>query len=104
MADVSDSVLIQGAQIAKASGVAFRIELELIEKAEDFARINQLAEDSQCDVWQWILAGGEDHVLLATGIDLPGICIGQVVAGSGISLLDASGDEKVAPVSWSHFS
>jgi len=104
MADVSDSLLIQGAQIAKASGVAFRIELELFEKAEGFARINQLAEDSKCDVWHWILAGGEDHVLLATGSDLPGIRIGQVVAGSGISLHDASGNEKVAPVSWSHFT
>jgi thiamine-monophosphate kinase len=104
IADVSDSLLIQGAQIAKASGVAFRIELELIENAEGFARINQLAEDLKSDIWQWILAGGEDHVLLATGRELPGICIGHVVAGSGISLRDASGNEKVAPVSWSHFS
>ena len=104
MADVSDSLLIQGAQIAKASGVAFRIKLELIEGAEGFAGLNQLAEDLKSDVWQWILAGGEDHVLLATGRELPGICIGQAVAGSGISLHDASGNEKVAPVSWSHFS
>jgi thiamine-monophosphate kinase len=104
MADVSDSLLIQGAQVANASGVAFRIELELIEGAEGFAGLNQLAEDLKSDVWQWILAGGEDHVLLATGRELPGICIGQVVAGSGISLHDASGNEKVAPVSWSHFS
>jgi thiamine-monophosphate kinase len=103
MADVSDSLLIQGEQIAKASGVAFRVELELIENAEGFISLNQLAEDLMSDIWQWILAGGEDHVLLATGRDLPGICIGQVVAGSGISLHDASGNEKVAPVSWSHF-
>jgi thiamine-monophosphate kinase len=103
MADVSDSLLIQGEQIAKASGVAFRVELELIENAEGFISLNQLAEDLKSDIWQWILAGGEDHVLLATGRDLPGICIGQVVAGSGISLHDASGNEKVAPVSWSHF-
>lgn len=104
MADVSDSLLIQGAQIAKASGVALRIELELIKNAEGFARLHQLSEDSHSDIWQWILAGGEDHVLLATGRDLPGICIGQVVAGSGISIHDGSGNEKVAPVSWSHFS
>jgi thiamine-monophosphate kinase len=104
MADVSDSLLIQGAQIANGSGVAFRIELELIENAEGFGRLNQLAEDLKSDIWQWILAGGEDHVLLATGSDLPGICIGQVDAGSGISIHDASGNEKVAPVSWSHFS
>jgi thiamine-monophosphate kinase len=104
MADVSDSLLIQGAQIAKASGVALRIELDLLKSAESFGRLNHLAEDTQSDIWQWILAGGEDHVLLATGRDLPGICIGQVVAGSGISIRDISGNEKVAPVSWSHFS
>jgi thiamine-monophosphate kinase len=104
MADVSDSLLIQGAQIAKASGVAFHIELDLFKNAEGFARLSHLAEDTHNDIWQWILAGGEDHVLLATGRDLPGICIGQVVAGSGISIHDGLGNEKVAPVSWSHFS
>jgi thiamine-monophosphate kinase len=51
----------------------------------------------------WILQGGEDHSLLATGIDLPGICIGRVVEGSGIAVLKAGGEIKMAPVSWSHF-
>jgi thiamine-monophosphate kinase len=48
---------------------------------------------------QWILAGGEDHALLATGVNLPGIRIGSVIAGSGISGLE----RKMTPVSWSHF-
>jgi thiamine-monophosphate kinase len=46
------------------------------------------------------LGGGEDHVLLATGKNLPGLRIGRVVQGSGISGIEM----KKAPVSWSHFN
>ena len=103
MADISDSLLVQGEQIAKASEVALEIEIGLIEKVEEFAALNRLALETESDVWQWILAGGEDHVLLATGQNLPGLRIGQIVAGSGISIKDSQGKIKVAPVSWSHF-
>jgi thiamine-monophosphate kinase len=103
MADVSDSLLIQGEQIAKASEVALEIEIELFEKAEEFVALHRLATETSSDIWQWILAGGEDHVLLATGQNLPGLRIGQVVAGSGLAIKDPNGKMKVAPVSWSHF-
>ena len=103
MADVSDSLLIQGEQIAKASEVALEIEIELFEKAEEFVALHRLATETSSDIWQWILAGGEDHVLLATGQNLPGLRIGQVVTGSGISINDPMSKIKVAPVSWSHF-
>ena len=103
MADVSDSLLIQGEQIAKASEVALEIETGLIEKVEEFASLERLATETSSDIWQWILAGGEDHVLLATGQNLPGLRIGQVVTGSGISINDPMSKIKVAPVSWSHF-
>lgn len=103
MADISDSLLVQGEQIARASGVALQIEIPLLEKAGEFAALNRLAAEIESDIWQWILAGGEDHVLLATGENLPGICVGQVVSGSGISTKDPMSKIKVAPVSWSHF-
>jgi thiamine-monophosphate kinase len=103
MADVSDSLLIQGEQIAKASEVALEIETGLIEKIEEFVALNRLATETNSDIWQWILAGGEDHVLLATGQNLPGLRIGQVVAGSSLLIKDPNGKMKVAPVSWSHF-
>jgi thiamine-monophosphate kinase len=103
MADVSDSLLIQGGQIAKVSEGALEIELPLMEMVDEFAALNRLATETGSDIWQWILAGGEDHVLLATGQNLPGLRIGQVVAGSGISIKDPQGKIKVAPVSWSHF-
>lgn len=103
MADVSDSLLVQGEQIGKGSGAALEIEIPLLEQADEFAALNRLATEIESDIWQWILAGGEDHVLLAIGKNLPGIRIGQVASGSGISIKDPMGKIKVAPVSWSHF-
>jgi len=99
MADVSDSVLIQAEQIAEASGVQLVLDQVLISQASEFKDLSILADELKVDVFQWILGGGEDHVLLATGESLPGIRIGSVVAGSGI----AGVDMKKAPVSWSHF-
>jgi len=99
MADVSDSLLIQAEQIAEASGVQLVLDQVLISQATEFKDLSTLADELKVDVFQWILGGGEDHVLLATGESLPGIRIGSVVAGSGI----AGVDMKKAPVSWSHF-
>lgn len=99
MADVSDSVLVQAEQIADASGVQINIDQAEIAKAAEFAELSQLADELKVDVFQWILAGGEDHALLATGVDLPGVRIGSVTSGSGIFGVDM----KKAPVSWSHF-
>ena len=104
MADVSDSVLVQIGQIAKASGVAAHLLLKEIEKSEEFIRLNKLAQELGVDIWQWVLAGGEDHALIATGRDLPGIKIGEVLEGAGVEIIDHEGRKKVAPVSWSHFS
>ena len=99
MADVSDSVLIQAEQIAEASGVQLALDQSLISQASEFAELSSLADELKVDVFQWILAGGEDHVLLATGVNLPGIRIGSVLAGVGVSGVE----RKKAPVSWSHF-
>ena len=99
MADISDSLLIQARQVADASGVCFDLDTELISQCAEFKELSELAQEINSDIWGWILAGGEDHVFLATGRDLPGIRIGSVVEGSGISGVEI----KKAPVSWSHF-
>ncbi len=99
MADISDSLLIQAQQVAEQSGVCFHLDTELISQCEEFKELSELAQEINSDIWGWILAGGEDHVFLATGKDLPGIRIGTVVEGSGISGVEI----KKAPVSWSHF-
>ena len=99
MADVSDSILIQAEQIAAASGVQLALDQKLISEAPEFEQLSQLATDLKVDVFQWILAGGEDHVLLATGVNLPGVRIGSVTTGSGVTGVE----RKMTPVSWSHF-
>jgi thiamine-monophosphate kinase len=104
MSDVSDAVMIQGAQMAKASGVGCALDFLSIEKAPGFDELSELASALGVDVLQWILQGGEDHVLLATGKDLPGIEIGRVYEGSGISLVHNMKEIKMAPVAWSHFN
>lgn len=103
ISDVSDAVLVQGRQMAKASGVAFLLDLALIQKADGFDELNLLAEKMGKNVLDWILQGGEDHLLLATGKTLPGIAIGRVAEGSGISVLANNEEIKMTPVSWSHF-
>ncbi len=104
MSDVSDAVMIQGAQMAKASGVGFAIDCDAIAQAEEFPQILAIASELGADIWSWILQGGEDHVLLATGNNLPGIPIGSVIDGSGVAAFSKNGEIKMAPVSWSHFS
>lgn len=100
MTDVSDSVLVQAEQIADASGVELSFDQDLIAVAPEFNELSQLAAELSVDVMKWILAGGEDHVLLATGSHLPGLRIGSVVAGSGVTGVEM----KMTPVSWSHFT
>jgi thiamine-monophosphate kinase len=100
LCDVSDSLMVQAEQMSKASLVSLEIDTKKIEKCDGFADLAAVAEIIGCDVWDLILGGGEDHVLLATGTNLPGICIGRVVTGRGVKVLDM----KKAPESWRHFN
>jgi len=100
MCDVSDALVIQAEQLAQASGVQLVFDAAAFKASEEFAQLSELAEASGVDVWQWIFAGGEDHVFLATGKDLPGLCVGVVKAGSGVIGLEM----KKAPDTWRHFS
>ena len=99
MSDLSDSLVTQAEQMAAASGVEFLIDYELLRVAEDFAKLTQLADEIAIDIHDLILGGGEDHVFIATGKNLPGLVIGEVMAGQGLKL---QGNEK-APDTWRHF-
>jgi thiamine-monophosphate kinase len=103
MCDVSDALLIQGAQMAKASGVHFEIDGGAISQSLEFAELAELAALMESDIWSWILQGGEDHALMATGRDLPGLHIGTVLEGAGISASYMGEKIEIAPVAWSHF-
>ena len=100
MCDISDALVIQAEQMADASKLCFALDQGLITQHPEFDSLKELAEAQGVDVWQWILAGGEDHVFLATGIDLEGFCIGKVVPGSGV----IGAEMKKAPDTWRHFN
>jgi thiamine-monophosphate kinase len=100
--DISDAFVIQAKQMADASKVTFEIDQELITKNIEFESLKELADLLKTDVWQWILAGGEDHVFLATGKNLKGFKVGTV-----IKLIDGQSltgvEMKKAPDTWRHF-
>jgi len=100
MCDVSDALITQAQQMAQASRVCFALDQELISQHPEFDSLKELADSNSVDVWQWIFAGGEDHVFLATGVDLEGFCIGTVVPGSGVT----GAEMKKAPDTWRHFN
>jgi thiamine-monophosphate kinase len=100
LSDISDGLLIQGLQMATASKAKFLIDAKKLESHAHFRELSALADEVGAYVWDWIGAGGEDHVFLATGPRLPGLAIGEVVDGSGI---DLPGIEKT-PQGFAHFT
>jgi thiamine-monophosphate kinase len=100
MSDISDSLITQAGQMAMASRVEFEIDVKCFESAPDFAELLDLSEKLEISIADLILGGGEDHVFIATGIDLPGLLIGQVNVGEGLTI---RGNEK-APDTWRHFN
>jgi thiamine-monophosphate kinase len=99
MCDISDSIIEQAAQIAAASQVQLHFDEKLLAKSEEFNSLESLAAELKINIWQLIFGGGEDHVLLAIGVDLPGVRIGEVLSGSGLSGIPAIELNRV----WSHF-
>jgi thiamine-monophosphate kinase len=99
MSDVSDSLMTQAEQMAAASSAQFNLDFNLFQAAADFVELRALSEEIDVSIADLILGGGEDHVFLATGQDLPGLLIGNVGAGTGLTVL---GNEK-APDTWRHF-
>ena len=99
MSDVSDALVIQARQMADSSKVAFKFDLSKIQACSEFIELQRLSSAMGIDVWKWFFAGGEDHVLLATGLDLPGILIGEVIAGAGIQNVPI----EVENSAWRHF-
>ena len=99
MCDISDSIIEQASQVAVASRVQLHFDENLLAKSEEFNFLRSLAAELKIDIWQLIFGGGEDHVLFATGTDLPGVRIGEVLSGSGLSGIPAIESDRV----WSHF-
>lgn len=103
MCDISDSLMIQSEQMAKASGLLFEIDGKAFESHPDYPELLNVAELLGISVFDLILSGGEDHVFLATGENVKGLRIGKVLAskpgGSGIKLLRVANPQP----GWQHF-
>ncbi|MCQ4325838.1 thiamine-phosphate kinase [Stutzerimonas stutzeri] len=107
--DISDGLLADCGHIARASGVALRIERERVPLSEPLRRFAGDNEALRC-----ALAGGDDYVLAFTlpPAELPALqlggwplhVIGRVVAGQGVQLLDTEGEEiAVSARGYNHF-
>lgn len=101
MVDVSDGLLADLGHVADASGVAVDLRREAFPVPDP---LRNAAEALGVDPYDWILAGGEDHPLVATfpaGTRLPEewLPIGEVSAGSGVTV---DGKPHPGPTGWDH--
>jgi thiamine-monophosphate kinase len=103
MIDVSDGLLSDLGHVATASGVAVDVRRDTMTVP---ATMGDAATALGIDPYHWILAGGDDHALVATfpaGTDLPEpwLVIGSVGDGTGVTV-DGQ-PYKGGPTGWDHF-
>ena len=89
MSDISDGLVSDARNIARASKVDLNFDTNALEASPDFKDLGELATELGVDVYDWILSGGEDHFFIATVPEKYadknlGIQVGKVVAGSGL--------------------
>lgn len=102
MIDVSDGLVADVGHIAAASGVAVDIDSSAFEVAEPLRAVGSALG---ADPMRFILAGGDDHALVATfpaGTALPEgwTRIGEVAEGEGVTV---DGAELEGPGGHTHF-
>lgn len=104
MIDCSDGLLSDLGHIARASGVVIDIESSALDVEESQKTV--AAAIGGGDPLQYVLAGGEDHALLAT---FPGPVpegwtpIGAVTQGSDEPMVTVDGEPWAGEVGWRHF-
>jgi thiamine-monophosphate kinase len=90
--DVSDGLLQDADQIARASGVRLSFDWTLLQRLPT-AELSAVAAAFGVHPLQWALAGGEDYALLATAPAQHGPTgarlLGQVTRGTGVRLVGA---------------
>jgi thiamine-monophosphate kinase len=102
MVDVSDGLVSDLGHVARASGVAIRLETDAFHVPQEFVDTSRALN---ADPMQWLLTGGEDHALAATfppDVDLPMAwsVIGRVEDGERVLVDGAPFD---GPGGWRSF-
>jgi thiamine-monophosphate kinase len=103
MIDISDGLIADLRHVADASGVA--IDLSTAALAADHTALIEAAGAVGADPWSWVLAGGEEHALVAcfSGPPPPGWrVIGRVLDGPARVLVD--GDQWRGYAGWQSFT
>ena len=85
--DISDGLIVDLSHIASSSSVAIEIESTSIQKNQKFEVLTKVASSKERAL-EFVLTGGEDHVLLGT-TSKPEKCrgfieIGRVIPGHGV--------------------
>lgn len=102
MVDVSDGLLAEAGHLAAASGVAIDVRTDALEVAEP---LHAVGAALGADPVSFVLAGGDDHALLATFPDAASLppgwrVVGSVAEGSGVTV---DGAPHEGPTGWTHF-
>ena len=102
MIDVSDGLVADLGHVAAASGVRVDLHRDALEVPDT---LRDTAAAFAVDPYSWILAGGDDHALVATfpaGVALPEQwrVIGRVTDGSGVTV---DGEPYRGRPGWEHF-
>ncbi|MGN9907231.1 thiamine-phosphate kinase [Phytohabitans sp. LJ34] len=102
MIDVSDGLLADLGHVAKGSGVAVDLRRDAFEVPR---QMRDAAYALGVDPYTWVLAGGEDHALVATfpeSVALPPRwrLVGVVREGAGVTV---DGKPFKGPTGWQHF-
>jgi thiamine-monophosphate kinase len=102
MTDISDGLVADLGHIAKASGVGIDLSSDALASHHD--ALSAAAGEMAIDPWVWVLAGGEDHALVATFPgELPAgwTAIGTVLDASARVLLD--GEQWHGDTGWQSY-
>lgn len=108
MMDLSDGLLKDAGRLAAASGVSLDLDDPSRAFAGDLAVLGDAAAELGADARTWVLAGGEDHGLLATfppaALLPPGFsAVGRVLDGPA-GQVTVAGAEVAGPTGWDHFA
>ncbi len=110
MLDVSDGLLRDAGRLARASGVVLDLDPVADAFPDDLAALGAAGALLGVDPADWVLAGGEDHGLLATFpasvvVPAPFRVVGRVAAAGGNSAgVSVGGRVPTTSPGWDHFA